>query len=66
MKLKDEIYKRGYTLIEFCNKAKISRFTLMSFFKGRNKKLRGDTIYLISVALDVPYETVVDWCATRN
>lgn len=57
MNVKDEIYKRGYTILEFCEKIGISRWTLMDICNGKHKA-RGTTIYLIAKGLEMSYEDV--------
>lgn len=61
--LKTEIYKRGYNIKQFAEKADITRWTLNHIFNGNNP--RGDTIYQISKGLDVSYEKVSELCKTR-
>lgn len=58
--LKTEIYKNGYTISSFADKACVNRWTLNSIFKGA--KPRGDTIYNIAKGLDLPYEKVDKLC----
>lgn len=58
--LKKEIYKRGYTIIEFAELSNINRWTLNNIFKGNVP--RGDTIYQISKGLKTPYEEVEGLC----
>ena len=60
--LKDEIYKRGYTINSFAERVGISRYTLNNIFTGRHKP-RGDTMSWIAQALDLPYERVVEICS---
>ena len=60
IKIKDEVYKRGYTIDSFCEKAGISRYTFMDINNGKHKP-RGETIYLIAKALDIPYEDVKEY-----
>ena len=57
MNIKDEIYKRGFTIEKFCDHIGISRWTLMRIYNGENKP-RGTTIYLIADGLKLPYEQV--------
>lgn len=58
--LKREIYKQGYTIGSFADKADINRWTLNSIFKGA--KPRGDTIYNIAKGLNRSYEEVEELC----
>lgn len=57
MNIKDEIYKRGWTIEKFCNHIGISRWTLMDINNGKHKP-SGNTIYLIAKGLNLPYEQV--------
>lgn len=61
-KLKDEIYKRGYTIQSFAEFIGIERHALINIFKNSGKSTRGDTINLISKGLDMPYEEVKELC----
>lgn len=61
--LKREIYKKGFTLEEFANVCEISRWTLNNIFvRKKVNKTRGSTIYIISKALELPYEKVEVMC----
>lgn len=62
--LKNEIYKKGYTLYSFADEVGINRSTLNSIFKHENKT-RGDTIYLIAKGLNISYEKVSELCKIR-
>ena len=63
--LKREIYKQGYTIENFALESGVSRFTLNDIFKDKQKRVRGTTIYLISNALNKPYEDIEKLCNTR-
>ena len=57
--LEDLIYKKGFTIRKCAKTAGIDRTTLHKLFNGTTKKLRPDTIYIISEKLNEPYEKVV-------
>lgn len=59
--LKTEIYKKGYTITNFAKKSQISRRALNDIFSSKHK-VRGDTIYLISQTLEMPYDKVSELC----
>lgn len=58
--LKTEIYKKGLTVSQFADINGFNRITLNRIFKGAVP--RGDTIYLISKGLEMPYEEVERLC----
>ena len=60
--LKDEIYKRGFTIERFCLESDITKDTMYNIFKGKTKKVRGSTIYLMAQTLGLPYERVEELC----
>lgn len=62
--LKTEIYKRGINVSQFADMCDITRWTLNRIFKGAAP--RGDTIYLISKGLEMPYEEVEKLCHMNN
>lgn len=55
--LKTEIYKRGFTISKFADKAQLTRHTLMTIFQRKSQGTR-TTKRLIAEALEVPIATV--------
>lgn len=62
--LKTEIYKKGLTVSQFADLNDLNRWTLNRIFKGAVP--RGDTIYLISKGLEMPYEKVEELCQLNS
>lgn len=60
--LKREIYKSGMNISKLAKIAGVDRVTLQHFFSGKTKALRGDTIALLSKALNKNYEDLERLC----
>lgn len=60
MKLKNEIYKKGYTITSFCKKTGVDKSTLYKFFEGRTKRFNGYTISQLAKALGKEYEEMLE------
>lgn len=60
--LKRLIYKKGYTINEFCMKCGVNRATLYKIFDGKTQSPIPRTVYLISKKLNEPYEVVYALC----
>lgn len=58
-KLKNEIYKHGYSIYKFALISGISLSTFNHYFR-RKSNLRGTTIYLIAETLNEPYEKIYE------
>ena len=59
--LKREIYKKGFTIESFADYIGINRATIFNMCK-KICRTRGETIYLISEGLGMPYERVEQLC----
>jgi transcriptional regulator with XRE-family HTH domain len=59
--LKREIYKQGYTVEAFADKCGLHRKTIIDICK-KQTRTRGDTIFLLSKGLNMPYEKVEKLC----
>lgn len=60
--LKDEIYKKGYSLFQFSLECDIATKTLYNIFNGKTKKVRKATIELMSSVLGIPQSEVRELC----
>lgn len=63
-KLKDEIYKRGYTIKEFADRVQINRLTMNYWFRGQQKPSRY-CIQVMADELNMPYKKVERLCTNR-
>jgi len=58
--LQNLIYKKGYNMTSFAEKANIDRTTLYKLFSGTIKQMRKDTQYKVSETLHEPIEKIIE------
>ena len=64
--LKDEIYKKGYTIEAFANECEISKDTLYNIFKGSTRNISWFVLNAISDKLGMPYDETKELCKTNK
>ena len=64
--LQREIYKKGFNMYSFQKHSGISRETLYKLFEGKTKRLRGETINVISRALNIDFEEMERLCTSER
>lgn len=64
--LKDEIYKKGYTIEAFANECEISKDTLYNIFKGSTRNISWFVLNVISENLEISLDKTKELCKTNK